>query len=311
MKGRGLLLGVAVVVAVSSLGTTANAGIFGRRAPAAGFSFDVTCDMREFASPEYQNNSSYFQGTCEAVRDVGAGEFMVSPGDIDPPRHVYEVIRAVLGDDYAWYPVVGNHEAETPEDMAWLRDYNPGGLALPRTVHNGPPGSEETTYSWSFGNAHFVSINQYYDGATDAGADGVVLDELYYWLAWDLSEAESEHVFVFGHEPIVAMPDMDNGRVRHQGDSLDQYPRSTARFVNLLRKHNAVYVCGHTHNATYGQVNGVWQIDAGHCRGLGDRGARSTFVKMRVAGPRVTAEFYRDDAAGGPYELVETVIIKE
>ena len=80
------------------------------------FSFIVTSDMREFAGPEYQT-SDYFLGTCEAILKVGKGAFMVSPGDIDPPQHVYATISKVLGKDYPWYPVVGNHEAETPEEI--------------------------------------------------------------------------------------------------------------------------------------------------------------------------------------------------
>ena len=80
------------------------------------FSFDVTCDMRKFAGPDYQT-SQYFMGVCEAIREIGKGAFMVSPGDIDPPWQVSETINKILDEDYYWYPVVGNHEAETPEDM--------------------------------------------------------------------------------------------------------------------------------------------------------------------------------------------------
>jgi hypothetical protein len=86
------------------------------------FSFIVTADMGGFAGPEYQS-SKYFLGTCEAVRKFGKGSFMVGQGDIDPPYHVLDTIKKVLGIDYLWYPVVGNHEAETPEDMAWLRKH--------------------------------------------------------------------------------------------------------------------------------------------------------------------------------------------
>ena len=86
------------------------------------FSFIVTADMRWFAGSEYQS-SQYFLGTCEAIREFGKGSFMISPGDIDPPQHVFDTIKKILGEDYLWYPVVGNHEAETPEDMSWLRDW--------------------------------------------------------------------------------------------------------------------------------------------------------------------------------------------
>jgi hypothetical protein len=37
----------------------------------------------------------------------------------------------------------------------------------------------------------------------------------------------------------VAMPDMDNGRVRHKGDSLDAHPANARRFVELTQRQGA------------------------------------------------------------------------
>jgi len=73
------------------------------------FSFDVTADMREFANAEHLTQE-YFKGVCLAILKTGKGAFMVSPGDIDPPDCVYNVVNTVLGPNYPWYPVVGNHE---------------------------------------------------------------------------------------------------------------------------------------------------------------------------------------------------------
>ena len=42
------------------------------------------------------------------------------------------------------------------------------------------------------------------------------------------------------------------------------------------------YICGHTHNFSAYLYDGVWQIDAGHTRGFGDTGARSTFLMFYV-----------------------------
>ena len=55
------------------------------------------------------------------------------------------------------------------------------------------------------------------------------------------------------------------------------------------------------------EINGVWQVDAGHSRGMGDTGAPGTFVKMFVGQPSVWFEVYRDDANGGEYNLLETI----
>ncbi len=271
------------------------------------YAFIVTADMREYAGPDYES-SQYFQGACEAIRDVGKGAFMVSPGDIDPPWNVRNTIDRVLGQDYLWYPAVGNHEAETKADMAWLRDWGRG--TIPNQVRKGPPNGEETTYSFDYQNAHFVVINQYYDGKSDIGTNGDVTDPLYQWLKADLEANAQPLTFVFGHEPIVSIPDADNGRQRHKDDCLNAHPENNHRFRALLVEHEvAAFFCGHTHDYSAALINGLWQIDAGHSRGLGDKEARSTFLRVRVNGDNVSVEVYRDDSAGGPYQLTRTVVL--
>jgi hypothetical protein len=271
------------------------------------FSFIVTADMRGFAGPEYQS-SKYFLGTCEAVRKFGKGSFMVSPGDIDPPNHVLDTIKKVLGKDYLWYPVVGNHEAETPEDMAWLRDW--GNKNIPNLTRKGPENGRETTYSFDYKNAHFVVINQYYDGKSDTGTDGDIPAPLFDWLADDLVVNSKPFVFVFGHEPFVSIPDFDNGRYRHKGDSLDAHPKNSYRFWKLIRRYGVTaFICGHTHNLSLSKINGVWQLDAGHARGIGDTGAPSTFLKIFVGEKTCWVEVYRDDGDGGAYALTHTTVL--
>jgi hypothetical protein len=230
--------------------------------------FIVAADMRYTAKEEYRN-SSYFQGACEAIKKYGKGSFMISPGDIDPPSAVYKVISTVLGKDYPWYPVVGNHELDDNSNMPFLRNINKMGTTLPNIVNNGPPGCIETTYSFDWGDNHFVVLNQYYDGQSDIGTDGDIVPELLEWLENDLSNNKKSYTFVFGHEPLIAIPDMDNGRLRHQDDSLNKYPISSFRFHQLLKKYNVMaYFCGHTHNASIAKINGIWQIDVGHARGI-------------------------------------------
>ena len=197
------------------------------------FSFDVVADMRKYTPPEYPTSAHYL-GCVEAIDKVGEGAFMISPGDIDPPQNVYETNRKVFGDDYAWYPVVGNHESETKEDMVWLREY----LSKPVAglVRKGPANCTETTYSFDHENVHFAVVNQYYDGKSDTGTNGDVVDELYEWLKNDLEQNAKPITFVVGHEPLVSLPDADNGRHRHQGDNLDSHSENSPRFQQLLRK---------------------------------------------------------------------------
>ena len=273
------------------------------------FTFVVAADMRKYAGPEYQN-PHYFLGTCQAIAEAGKGAFMISPGDIDPPWDVYQTIKSVLGEDYPWFPVVGNHEAETAADMAWLREFNRGGKKLPFIVRQGPPHCEETTYSFDYRNAHFVVLNQYFAKASDTATDGDVSDELYSWLEADLEANSKPLIFVVGHEPLLPAPDIDNGRVRHAEDCLNAHPANSTRFLKLLLRHRvAAYFCGHTHNASIVNINGLWQIDAGHSRGLGDKGASSTFLRVLVGNGYPLVEIWRDDANGGKYELKYTWIL--
>ncbi len=248
----GVMPGIAVMVAAET--------------PGDELVYIVAADMRNFAADgEWSKN---FSGACEAIREVGAGSFMISPGDLDvrPPTAVREMIDRVIGEDYPWYPVLGNHDPESPSSMRYLRGYS---MTVPNVVNRGPEGCEETTYSFDFGDAHFVVLNLYFDGVRDWGLKGDVVPELLEWLEADLAANTKEHVFVFGHEPLVAMPDMDNGRLRHQGDSLDENPENAFALHQLLLKFGVdAYICGHTHNTSYAKINGLWQLDPGHARGL-------------------------------------------
>ena len=231
---------------------------------------------------------------------------MISPGDIDPPAPVRATIDAVLGPNYVWYPGVGNHEAETPADMAWLRAW--GSNDIPGLVRRGPAGTETTTYAFDHGSAHFVVLNQYYNGKKDVGANGDVVDGLYDWLKADLESNRQPMVMVVGHEPILPLPDMHSRRLRHQKDSLNAHPENSRRFHQLLLEHHVkAYLCAHTHNASIKNLGGVWQIDSGHARGKGDSGAPSTFVRLRIRGSDCKVEFYRQLKANGPYHRTKMV----
>jgi hypothetical protein len=228
--------------------------------------FIIAADMRNFAADgEWSKN---FSGACEAVKEVGAGSFMISPGDLDvrPPSAVRDMINRTIGEDYPWYPVLGNHDPESPSTMEYLREYS---STLRNDVNRGPKGCEETTFSFDYGDTHFVVLNIYFDGVRDWGLKGEIVAELLTWLEADLEATTKKHIFVFGHEPLIPMPDMDNGRLRHQGDSLDEDPENAFALHQLLKKYGVkAYVCGHTHNTSYAKINGLWQLDPGHARGL-------------------------------------------
>ncbi|MCD4831150.1 MAG: phytase [Anaerohalosphaeraceae bacterium] len=212
----------------------------------------------------------------------GEGVFHIMAGDFDDPQTTDALLKTQFGESVIWYPVTGNHETDTPSEMQWVRDAYSG---LPYIVNAGPTGCGTTTYSFDYGNAHFVVINEYYDGSSDVGTDGDVVDELYDWLAADLAANAKPAVFVLGHEP--AYPEY-----RHVGDSLDQYPAHRDRFWKLLNdNHVAAYICGHTHTYYAKQVDGpdwepfTWQIDCGNAGNQGE--SKQTFIDITVEGTEV------------------------
>ena len=124
------------------------------------------------------------------------------------------------------------------------------------------------------------------------------------WLGEDLSTNTRPFVFVVGHDPAYIFPDMASGRVRHEGGGLEVNPAHRDRFWGLLRdRHVTAYICGHTHNASAKRIAGVWQPDAGHARGKGDKGAPSTFIKITVGNGDARYEYYRADAKGLNYKV--------
>jgi predicted MPP superfamily phosphohydrolase len=268
------------------------------------FSFAVAGDMRSFAGPDY-HSSSYFLGAVQAMRATGPLAFLLIPGDLDPPHHVIEDVTSTLGDGFPVYVAVGNHDTGKAAYMAYIRGLNPGGSKLPNIVRKGPPGSQETMYAFEWGDAHFVVLNEYYDGTSDTGAKGDVTDATFAWLSDDLASTTKPFVFVVGHDPAYVFPDMATGRVRHEGGGLENNTAHRDRFWTLLKeRHVTAYICGHTHNASARKVEGVWQLDTGHARGKGDKGAPSTFIRLTVGDGDARYEYYRADPKGLNYKVV-------
>lgn len=269
----------------------------------AGLSFLVAGDMRDYAGGAF-GGPAFFLGACQAMRASGPSAFLIVPGDLDPPQSVADVIRSVFGKAFPWYPAVGNHDASDEADMAFLRRLNAHGARLPNIVRPGPPGGVETTYSFEVGDVHVAVINQYFDGVSDTGGNGDVSDTIYGWLKADLAATAKPFIFVVGHEPAFPLPDMTTGRARHVRTSLNQDPASRDRFWLLLkeRKVNA-YFCGHTHGASAKKIQGVWQLDSGHARGKGDKGAPSTFIRVTVGGGDSRYEVFRADSGGENYRV--------
>jgi len=268
------------------------------------YSFIVAGDMRNFTGPA-KNGKRYFDGVCAAVKDAGAGAFMLSPGDCDPPGAVRAVISEYLGTNYPWYLVAGNHDVETKGNLDYFRRWSAAGI--PGIVQHGPKGAEITTYSFDYQNSHFVVLDDYFNGISDVASKGDLSDATLRWLEQDLAATTKPLIWVTSHKPIQSQPDMDTGRVRHN-DPMSADPARIDRFILLLKQyHVRAYLCGHTHDTSVVKVKDIWQADSGHSRGAGDTGAPSSFLKIRVEGVKTWVDIYRGDAKGVHYRLEKTV----
>jgi hypothetical protein len=128
----------------------------------------------------------------------------------------------------------------------------------------------------------------------------------------DLDANTKPMVFVVGHEPAYPMPDEDSGRLRHEDDSLNQHAANRDRFWSTLVNYGVIaYICGHTHNYSITDFDGVWQVDCGHARGTGDTGARSTFIMIKIMKDKsVDFDTYRLDFDSMRYVLTHTGQLK-
>ncbi|MFH0964920.1 MAG: FG-GAP-like repeat-containing protein [Planctomycetota bacterium] len=169
------------------------------------------------------------------------------------------------------FAVPGNHEIlMSSSETVWQGLFND----LP---NNGPAAERYMTYSFDFGNCHFVMLD------TDRAGNQHTIN--YQWLAADLAATTAEHIFVFGHEP--AYPEGP-----HTLWSLDLYPSQRDAFWDLLASYSAdVYFCGHEHLYDHQVIDGVNQVTTGGAGGTlatGWAGAFNHYTRVTVQGDYVS-----------------------
>jgi len=269
--------------------------------PAPAFSFVVTTDMSHYSARKYFNYPNFFAALLGYVNQFGPGDFMVSLGDVIPAEETGWTVAEVLGSEYPWFPIPGNHDFGLA-DIRYLQNYkyDPNGTEEPNIVRQGPASCPHTTYSFDYQNSHFVALNVYCNEETPWGIDGSISDPIYDWLAADLAATDKEHIFVFGHEPAFPQPDAQTGNVRHLYESLDQYRDARDRFWELLKLHGVVaYLSGHTHNYSATMIDGVWHIEAGQAMGVRAAPSPGTFLILTVQGESVVLQTYRGEEGPG------------
>ena len=235
-----------------------------------------------------------------------APKFMVITGDFPNLSQTQQAIDNAIGADFLWYPVIGNHEiSDNINNFYQIRDTMVP--TLPNIVNYGPSGSTNTSYSWDYGNAHFVAVNAYWDGTTNPNADhatdGDIRPALKDWIDADLYEAPGSDrpEFVFVHEP--AFPDG-----RHLLDSLDKYPVNRDAFVSMLNDNQVeTLFCGHTHSYDHAEapedpLGDLHQVTNGYLRAYE---YPPTITYVLVDGNITTFNVYRRTIESDPFTLYD------
>ncbi len=197
--------------------------------------------------------------------------------------------------------------------MKWRRDeYRTGNgsrTPLQKLIgRSGPAGSEETTYSWDYGSAHLVVLNEYWNGRTkkgsDTATDGDIVPALRDWLEADLAANQKPFVFVFGHEPAFA-------EHRHVGNTLDGHMTNRDAFWAVLNKHHVqAFISGHIHYYYKELHDGVWQISDGSV-GQSSGEKPQTYLDMVVGSDQADIKVWRNEKKGSSaWHLAETIPLK-
>jgi len=265
------------------------------------------CDARPRL---YGGGESQLTNDLNQIDDqMGSGwtlNAVVTAGDMD---YISESGQQTFDDAYTVSDVsttpvffgVGNHEIDNSYDMPVLRNkfssysFNP---------NSGPTNCEETTYSYDIGEIHIAVINEYFNGTSDTGTDGDVVNALFDWLKDDLRSTTKPYKVVVGHEPAYPI-------VRHVGNSLDGYPDNRDRFWNLLKTERVMgYFPGHDHNYHFTEHDGVFECDAGVCGGMVGESGYDNFATIFYAHYDETNGFQLRSVNEDPSWASPTVVTK-
>ncbi len=275
------------------------------------FHFTVTSD-----SHMGRSYADYAKFVCPAIlaNPNGPGAFMVNTGDFDVFSRVNKTITEQLieplkaqGKSYYWYPIPGNHDIyNTSNDPAFrtevaedtqtrkLIEYNRKNLK--HIVNWGPKfdskligyennGSQYTTYSFDYGNCHFIALDLFYANSVPARGCGNFSKTTEAWLIKDLDANKKPNIIVFGHHPILKFTGVNGKEV--QKKNLMNFRRQ--QLWDVLKKYKvSAYFCGHVHNYGVRVKDGISQITNGKS-GLKSKAA---YVMVFVDGDKISYKSY-------------------
>jgi predicted phosphodiesterase len=210
------------------------------------------------------------------------------------------------GQEYLFYPVVGNHDlynttavkkfsTDNPPDTQTraIIEYNKNNLK--NIVNWGPKfdsklpgyednGSQYTNYSFDYKNCHFVIIDLYYANSLPGRGNGNFHKVTAKWLEDDLKKNKGKKTFIFAHEPATPYNFPDDS-----GTSEFRFHANPDNFLSIIEK-NKLKACfsGHTHK--YGSIkkNGATHINTGKS-GIPKN---NTYSMIFVDGDKITYKSY-------------------
>lgn len=258
------------------------------------------------------------RNTCKRLLEDGAGGFLITGGDYDNFPETRSIMERELfaplrqrGVDLPWYALVGNHDPEgTANEPARNNDGSGRNLKgimaqnarMPYIVNHGPPersnlidygldGAKYTTFSFDYGDGHFVVLDLYSAQTRDNRRKGQADKRLVDWVEADLKATKRKRIFVFGHEPFkeysgIAFPGEEEAPIKP--DLLMAGERD--RLWNVLKADPRViaYVCGHSHRFGMVRDGALWQVALGQ-----EWTAFRMFGRFMVGPDSVTVRVYR------------------
>lgn len=192
------------------------------------------------------------------------------------------------------FPVRGNHDGSNAS--GWQGYYNLSATAARVGATNYSELAEDLTYSFDYGNSHFIGVDVPGDVTKMTSAQ-------ISWIDGDLTAAEKRgltHAFLYWHGPIYA---------------LDGHccPTAPAALITVLNKHPIVTATfhGHEHVYTYTHINnsripGVTHEFEEFITGAAGAGPSSVqsgryeywmnahgFITVDIEGPKMTVNWYK------------------
>ncbi len=208
------------------------------------FHFYVVTDVHMTKSSPTYTSLCFKDKILPDIKDdsAGPGKFLVITGDLDPFFRTKVSVEEVMGNNFRYYPVLGNHDVGMTNNkfklypsanwgntfdivkynknklkniVNWGQEYRTPALdSLVYVDSLGQKyistydsldviGSKYTTYSFDEGNSHFVVLD-IYSGLEffESKHSGRISTTMYNWLEKDLSETKKENIFIFAHQPF-------------------------------------------------------------------------------------------------------------